>query len=103
MPDALPLYGSIRPTWSLTTSQPSSMTRWLTKSFRNLATSGGVTMIGVTYGMHFAWEVADRVVFMDDSVVVEEGLAADLLVNPRTDRLQAFLSRFTASGLGPTV
>ena len=69
---------------------------------RDLATSGGVTMICATHGMHFAWEVADRVVFMDDGVVVEEGLLAELLVNPRTDRLQAFLSRFTASGLGPS-
>ena len=69
---------------------------------RDLATSGGVTMIVVTHEMHFAREVADRVVFMDDGVVVEEGLPADLLVNPRSDRLQAFLSRFTASGLGPS-
>jgi polar amino acid transport system ATP-binding protein len=70
---------------------------------RDLATSGGVTMIVVTHEMHFAREVADRVVFMDDGIVVEEGRPADLLVNPRTDRLRAFLSRFTASGLGPTV
>jgi polar amino acid transport system ATP-binding protein len=70
---------------------------------RDLATSGGVTMIVVTHEMHFAREVADRVVFMDDGIVVEQGRPADLLVNPRTDRLRAFLSRFTASGLGPTV
>jgi len=70
---------------------------------RDLATSGGVTMIVVTHEMHFARQVADRVVFMDDGIVVEEGQPADLLLNPRTDRLRAFLSRFTASGLGPTV
>ena len=70
---------------------------------RDLATSGGVTMIVVTHEMHFAREVADRVVFMDGGVVVEEGRPTDVLLNPRTDRLRAFLSRFTASGLGPSI
>ena len=70
---------------------------------RDLATSGGVTMIVVTHEMHFAREVADRVVFMDDGVVVEEGKPADVLLSPQTERLRAFLSRFTASGLGPTI
>ena len=69
---------------------------------RDLATSGGVTMIVVTHEMHFAREVADRVVFMDEGIVVEEGLPAEVLLNPKTDRLRAFLSRFTASGFGPS-
>ena len=70
---------------------------------RDLATSGGVTMIVVTHEMHFAREVADRVVFMDEGVIVEEGKPTEVLLNPRTDRLRAFLSRFTASGLGPSI
>ena len=70
---------------------------------RDLATSGGVTMIVVTHEMHFAREVADRVVFMDEGVVVEEGRPTDVLLNPQTDRLRTFLSRFTASGLGPSI
>jgi polar amino acid transport system ATP-binding protein len=70
---------------------------------RDLATSGGVTMIVVTHEMHFAREVADRVVFMDEGVIVEEGNPVDVLINPRTERLRTFLSRFTASGLGPSI
>jgi polar amino acid transport system ATP-binding protein len=68
---------------------------------RDLATSGGVTMIVVTHEMHFARDVADRVVFMDEGVVVEEGPPVDVLLRPQTERLRAFLSRFTASGLPP--
>lgn len=70
---------------------------------RDLATSGGVTMIVVTHEMHFAREVADKVVFMDEGIVVEEGLPADVLLRPQTERLRTFLSRFTASGLGPSI
>jgi polar amino acid transport system ATP-binding protein len=70
---------------------------------RDLATTGGVTMIVVTHEMYFAREVADRVVFMDEGVVVEEGPPANLLLNPQTERLRTFLSRFTASGLGPSI
>ena len=57
---------------------------------RDLATSGGVTMIVVTHEMHFAREVADRVVFMDEGVVVEEGRPTDVLLNP-ADRPAAHL------------
>src|SRR5215212_6042050 len=61
---------------------------------RDLATSGGVTMIVVTHEMHFAREVADKVVFMDEGIVVEEGLPADVLLRPQTERLRTFLRRF---------
>ena len=67
---------------------------------RDLAQTSGVTMIVVTHEMHFAREVADRVVFMDGGVVVEEGPPRELILNPQTERLRAFLSRFTQSGLG---
>jgi polar amino acid transport system ATP-binding protein len=51
----------------------------------------GMTMLVVTHEMGFAQEVADRVVFMDEGVVVEEGPPAQLLTEPRTDRARRFL------------
>jgi polar amino acid transport system ATP-binding protein len=53
----------------------------------------GMTMIVVTHEMGFAREVADKVVFMDDGVVVESGAPADVLVNPKHERTKAFLSK----------
>ena len=61
-------------------------------AMRNLAAQG-MTMIVVTHEMAFAREVADRVVFMDDGVVVESGSPAEVLVNPREERTKSFLSR----------
>jgi polar amino acid transport system ATP-binding protein len=61
---------------------------------RDLAQSHGVTMIVVTHEMLFAREAADRVVFMDQGVVVEQGRPGPLLDNPQSERLRAFLSRF---------
>jgi polar amino acid transport system ATP-binding protein len=51
----------------------------------------GMTMMVVTHEMSFAREVADRVVFMDDGVVVEEGPPNETLTNPKTDRARRFL------------
>jgi polar amino acid transport system ATP-binding protein len=59
---------------------------------RNLAEEG-TTMIVVTHEMGFAREVADRVVFMDQGVVVEEGPPNAVLLNPNEERTRAFLSR----------
>ncbi len=59
---------------------------------RDLA-DGGMTMIVVTHEMAFAREVGDRVVFMDDGVVVEQGPADDVIGAPREDRTRAFLQR----------
>jgi polar amino acid transport system ATP-binding protein len=53
----------------------------------------GMTMIVVTHEMGFAREVGDKVVFMDQGVVVEEGKPAEVFANPRHDRTKAFLSR----------
>jgi len=55
--------------------------------------SGGLTMIVVTHEIGFAREVADRVVFMDGGVIVEEGSPAEVIDNPQNPRTQAFLSR----------
>ncbi|MCB4208374.1 amino acid ABC transporter ATP-binding protein [Arthrobacter sp. UM1] len=59
---------------------------------RRLA-SEGMTMLVVTHEMAFAREVADRVVFMADGVVVEEGPADEVIGNPQHERTQNFLSR----------
>lgn len=53
----------------------------------------GMTMIVVTHEMGFAKEVADKVVFMDGGVIVEEGSPSQLLVNPQMDRTKDFLSK----------
>lgn len=59
----------------------------------NLAKEGR-TMIIVTHEMSFARAVADRVVFIDGGRIVEEGAPEDVLDNPKTDRLKAFLQTF---------
>ncbi|MCP1675752.1 polar amino acid transport system ATP-binding protein [Natronocella acetinitrilica] len=58
---------------------------------RNLAEEG-MTMLVVTHEMSFAQRVADRVIFMDDGQVVEDGSPDMVLRNPREARTQAFLS-----------
>ena len=55
--------------------------------------SEGMTMIVVTHEMGFAREVGDRMIFMDEGVIVEEGLPADLLANPANPRTRAFMSK----------
>ena len=51
----------------------------------------GMTMIVVTHEMGFAREVADRVIFMDQGVIVEQGKPADVLDSPREERTKRFL------------
>ena len=58
---------------------------------RDLA-KDGMTMAVVTHEMGFAREVADRVVFMADGRILEEGAPADIFDHPKDPRLQAFLS-----------
>jgi polar amino acid transport system ATP-binding protein len=59
---------------------------------RDLALTG-MTMLVVTHEMHFARDVGDRVVFMDEGKIVEEGLPEDILDRPRKERTQRFLRR----------
>ncbi|MDY5325332.1 MAG: AAA family ATPase, partial [Gemmiger sp.] len=54
------------------------------------------TMIIVTHEMAFARDVADRIMFMDGGVVVEEGPARDLIDHPREERTRQFLSHYSA-------
>jgi polar amino acid transport system ATP-binding protein len=62
-------------------------------TMRTLADQG-LTMIVVTHEIGFAREAADRVVFMDGGVVVEQGSPEQVIGNPQHPRTQAFLSRF---------
>ena len=55
--------------------------------------SEGMTMVVVTHEMGFAKEVGDRVIFMDEGVIVEENSPAELFQNPKHPRLQDFLSK----------
>ncbi|PPK67970.1 amino acid ABC transporter ATP-binding protein [Actinokineospora auranticolor] len=59
---------------------------------RDLADEG-MTMLVVTHEMHFAREVADRVLFMDGGVVVEEGPAEQVIGAPEHERTRTFLAR----------
>src|SRR5262249_47604714 len=60
---------------------------------KQLATDG-TTMIVVTHEMAFARDVADHVVVMDAGLVVEQGLAEEVLLQPKNPRTVSFLSRF---------
>lgn len=60
---------------------------------RDLAKEG-MTMIVVTHEMAFARDVADRVIFMSDGYVVEEGTPEEVFGNPKVERTKIFLSRF---------
>lgn len=51
------------------------------------------TMIVVTHEIGFAREVADRVIFMDEGVIVEQGKAEEVLLDPKHERTKAFLSK----------
>ncbi len=59
---------------------------------RDLARDG-MTMLVVTHEMQFAREVGDRLVFMDEGRIVEEGVPADVLDRPREERTRRFLRR----------
>jgi glutamate transport system ATP-binding protein len=53
----------------------------------------GMTMVVVTHEMGFAKRAADRVVFMADGAIVEQGTPVDFFANPQTARAQDFLSK----------
>ncbi|HIS91464.1 MAG TPA: amino acid ABC transporter ATP-binding protein, partial [Candidatus Alectryocaccomicrobium excrementavium] len=53
----------------------------------------GMTMVVVTHEMGFAREVGDRVLFMDEGTIVEEGSPAQIFGNPQNQRTQDFLSK----------
>ena len=53
----------------------------------------GMTMVVVTHEMGFAKEVADRVIFMDEGIILEEGTPDDIFNHPKSERLKTFLSK----------
>ncbi len=70
------------------------LTGEILKVIRELAKSN-MTMVIVTHEMNFAKEVSDYIVFMDDGVIAEEGSSEEIINNPKTERLQAFLSKIS--------
>lgn len=56
-------------------------------------TEEGMTMVVVTHEMGFAREVADRIIFMDEGMIVEEGSPEEIFNHPKSERLQTFLSK----------
>lgn len=53
----------------------------------------GLTMVIVTHEMNFAKEVADKVIFMDGGVVLEEGTPTEIFDNPNEERTKEFFSK----------
>ncbi|MDR2494660.1 MAG: amino acid ABC transporter ATP-binding protein [Spirochaetaceae bacterium] len=74
------------------------LTGEILKVIRDLAAEK-MTMVIVTHEMAFAREVADRVLFMDRGVFVEEGPAAEVIDRPREERTKAFLQKLPAPRL----
>jgi polar amino acid transport system ATP-binding protein len=54
----------------------------------------GMTMVVVTHEMSFARDIADRIIFMDGGVIVEQGKPDQVLFSPSTDRVRTFLKRY---------
>ncbi|WP_164670903.1 ectoine/hydroxyectoine ABC transporter ATP-binding protein EhuA [Virgibacillus doumboii] len=63
---------------------------------RDIAKEGEMAMVLVTHEMEFARDIADRVLFLDNGVIAEEGPPMEVLENSTNDRLQSFLHRFRA-------
>ena len=70
------------------------LTGEILKVIRELAEEH-MTMVIVTHEMTFAKEVSDYIVFMDDGIIAEEGKADEVIGNPKTERLKAFLSKIS--------
>ena len=68
------------------------ITAGILKLMRQLA-SEKMTMVIVTHEISFARNVADRVIFMDGGVIVEEGAPEDVIDNPKSERTRAFLQK----------
>jgi general L-amino acid transport system ATP-binding protein len=68
------------------------MVREVLETMQSLAKSG-MTMVCVTHEVGFAREVADRVVFMDQGLILEIAPPAEFFNNPQSDRTQQFLAK----------
>lgn len=72
------------------------LTMEILRVIRNLAAEN-MTMVIVTHEIEFARSVADRVIFMADGIIVEEGKPEDVIDNPSNERTQAFLKKFESA------
>ncbi|WP_077324317.1 ectoine/hydroxyectoine ABC transporter ATP-binding protein EhuA [Virgibacillus siamensis] len=61
---------------------------------RDIAKEGEMAMVLVTHEMEFARDIADRILFLDNGVIAEQGPPMEVLENSTNDRLQSFLHRF---------
>ncbi|MFD2044302.1 ectoine/hydroxyectoine ABC transporter ATP-binding protein EhuA [Ornithinibacillus salinisoli] len=61
---------------------------------RDIAKEGEMAMVLVTHEMEFALDIADRVIFLDDGVIAEQGRPSEVLEHSNNERLQQFLHRF---------
>ncbi|AIF42326.1 ectoine/hydroxyectoine ABC transporter ATP-binding protein EhuA [Virgibacillus sp. SK37] len=61
---------------------------------RDIAKEGEMAMILVTHEMDFALDVADKVLFLDEGVIAEQGTASEVIEHSKNERLQSFLHRF---------
>lgn len=70
------------------------LTGEILKVIRELAAER-MTMVIITHEMAFARDVADRIIFMDDGFIVEQGEATEVINNPQQERTKLFLNRFS--------
>ena len=68
------------------------LTQDILKVIRQLAAQK-MTMVIVTHEIEFARNVSDRVIFMENGYIVEEGDPKDVIDNPKNDRVKAFLQK----------
>lgn len=69
------------------------MVKEVLEVIREIDKERDITMVIVTHEMGFAREIADRIIFMDDGVIIEEGTPDEIFNHPKTDRLKDFLSK----------
>lgn len=77
-----------------TSSLDSELVLGILEILKNLANEHKRTMIIVTHEMRFARDIADRIVFIDDGKIIEEGTPEVLFTNPQNERTKKFLERF---------
>lgn len=72
------------------------LTGEILKIIRDLANEK-MTMIVVTHEMAFARDISDKLIFLDNGVIVEQGEPKEIINNPKTDRMKEFLKRFNSN------
>lgn len=77
-----------------TSSLDPELVRGILEILKTLAEEHKRTMIIVTHEMRFARDIADRIVFIDDGRIIEEGSPEDIFTNPKNERTERFLERF---------